>query len=206
MTSPDARSPESPLGRVLVVDDDASVRELLTRMLTMSGYTVAQADGPDAALAYLIREGEVPLIISDLNMPGRDGRDLLREVHARYPDTAVVMLTGNEDVATAVECLKIGASDYLSKPVHLQEVRARIEKALAERTLSLEVRRLRDSYHTDLEKQVRELSRKNQSMFLAQVQMAVTMLEAKDRTRADTRAASPSMPSPLAGQWDFRRR
>jgi putative two-component system response regulator len=113
-------------------------------------------------------------------MPGRDGRELLREIRSRYPDTAVVMLTGDGDVATAVECLKIGASDYLSKPVQAQEVRARIEKALAERRLTLEVRRLRDSYHKDLELQVHDLSRKNQAMFLAQVQMAVTMLEAKD--------------------------
>ena len=180
MMSQDPISPETQLGRVLVVDDDAGVRELLARMLGMSGYTVTQAGGTDAALELLERDGEVPLIVSDLNMPGRDGRELLREVHSRYPDTAVVMLTGNEDMATAVECLKIGARDYLSKPVQLQEIRARIEKALAERNLGLEVRRLRDSYHTDLEKQVRELSRKNQSMFLAQVQMAVTMLEAKD--------------------------
>jgi HD-GYP domain-containing protein (c-di-GMP phosphodiesterase class II) len=64
--------------------------------------------------------------------------------------------------------------------VQVQEVRARIEKALAERHLTLEVRRLRESYHRDLERQVHDLSRKNQAMFLAQVQMAVTMLEAKD--------------------------
>ena len=83
-------------------------------------------------------------------------------------------------MATAVECLKIGARDYLSKPVQVQEVRARIDKALAERRLALEMRRLRESYHQDLERQVHELSRKNQAMFLAQVQMAVTMLEAKD--------------------------
>jgi putative two-component system response regulator len=90
------------------------------------------------------------------------------------------MLTGNDDVAIAVECLKIGARDYLSKPVQGQEVRARLEKAMAERNLTLEIRRLRESYQADLEKQVRDLAHKNQSMFLAQVQMAVTMLEAKD--------------------------
>lgn len=181
MTAHDHPLPESlPPTRVLIVDDDPRVRELLLRLLAAHGYAVAEADGTDAALDHLEREGEVPLVISDLNMPGRDGRDLLREVRRRHPDTSVVMLTGSDDVATAVECLKIGASDYLSKPVQVQEVRARIEKALAERNLSLEVRRLRESYHRDLERQVGELSRKNQSMFLAQVQMAVTMLEAKD--------------------------
>jgi response regulator RpfG family c-di-GMP phosphodiesterase len=122
----------------------------------------------------------MPLVLSDLHMPGRDGMELLREVRARYPDTAVVMLTGDGDVATAVECLKIGARDYLSKPVQAQEVRARIDKALAERRMAIEIRRLRESYQQDLERQVHQLSRKNQAMFLAQVQMAVTMLEAKD--------------------------
>jgi len=166
--------------RVLVVDDDPRVRELLLRLLAVHGYAAVEADSTDAALERLARDPDIPLVVSDLNMPGRDGRELLREVRQRYPDTAVVMLTGSDDVATAVECLKIGASDYLAKPVQVQEVRARIEKALAERNLGLEVRRLRENYRQDLERQVGELSRKNESMFLAQVQMAVTMLEAKD--------------------------
>jgi response regulator RpfG family c-di-GMP phosphodiesterase len=173
-------SPETTAMRVLVVDDDVRVREVLARLLASQGYAVTEADGTDAALATLMRDGEVPLVVSDVNMPGRDGRELLREIRSRYPDTAVVMLTGDGDVSTAVDCLKLGASDYISKPFQSHEVRARIEKALAERRLTLEVRRLRESYSRDLERQVQDLSRKNQAMFLAQVQMAVTMLEAKD--------------------------
>lgn len=172
--------PDAPATQVLVVDDDAGVRAVLVRLLAGQGFAVTEADGTDAALALLVRDGEVPLIVSDLNMPGRDGRELLREVRNRYPATAVVMLTGDDDVAKAVACLKTGASDYLSKPVQVQEVRARIEKALAERSVALEVQRLRESYHQDLERQVRDLAQKNQAMFLEQVQMAVTMLEAKD--------------------------
>jgi len=180
-------SPEPPVTRILVVDDDDYVRDVLARALT-GPYRVTQAAGVDDALALLAREGDVALVVSDLHMPGRDGMSLLRQLRAERPDTAVVMLTGDDDLATAVECLKIGARDYMSKPVQVQEVRARIEKALAERRTALEVRRLRQSYQADLEHQVRELSRKNQSMFLAQVQMAVTMLEAKDSyTRGHSR-------------------
>jgi response regulator RpfG family c-di-GMP phosphodiesterase len=171
---------EVPIPRVLVVDDDYRVREILARVLKAQGYQVSEAGDTDSALAMLASNGEVPLVLSDLHMPGRDGMELLRELRGRYPDTAVVMLTGDGEVATAVECLKIGARDYLSKPVQAQEVRARIEKALAERRMSLEIRRLKESYQQDLERQVQQLSRKNQAMFLAQVQMAVTMLEAKD--------------------------
>jgi putative two-component system response regulator len=176
-----AVSPAEPQStRVLVVDDDPRVREMLSRLLRSQGYHVSEAGGVDEGLAILARDGEVELVMSDLHMPGRDGVELLRAVRELHPDTAVVMLTGDGDVSSAVECLKIGARDYLSKPVQVQEVRARIEKAMAERRLSLEVRRLREQYQADLERQVRELSRKNQGMFLAQVQMAVTMLEAKD--------------------------
>src|ERR1700689_3074960 len=117
-------SPQTNAMRVLAVDDDFRVREVLARLLTSQGYTVTEADGTEAALATLMRDGEVPLVVSDVNMPGRDGRELLREIRSRYPDTAVVMLTGDGDVATAVECLKIGASDYLSKPFQGHEVRA----------------------------------------------------------------------------------
>lgn len=180
MTAGPAPTPDEPVTSVLLVDDDFRVREILARLLAGPRFRIAEADGTDAALARLERDGEVALVVSDLHMPGRDGSELLREVRQRYPDTAVVMLTGDGDIGTAVECLKIGARDYLSKPVQAQEVRARIEKALVERRLTIEMRELRESYHRDLERQVQDLSRKNQAAFLAQVQMAVTMLEAKD--------------------------
>jgi response regulator RpfG family c-di-GMP phosphodiesterase len=180
MASPSAPSTDAPRTRVLVVDDDARIREVLARLLSSAHFQVGEAESTEAALALLERDGEVPLVVTDLHMPGRDGQELLREVRRRYPDTAVVMLTGDGDVGSAVDCLKIGARDYLSKPVQAQEVRARIEKALEERRLAIEMRELRESYHRDLERQVQDLSRKNQAAFLAQVQMAVTMLEAKD--------------------------
>jgi cyclic di-GMP phosphodiesterase len=173
-------SPSRSATRILVVDDDAQIRGVLIRMLGAEGYEVVAAAGTDDALAWLATNGEVPLVLTDLHMPGRDGVSLLRELSARHPDTAVMMLTGDDDVANAVECLKIGAYDYLTKPMQVQEVRARVDKALAERRMTLEVRRLRARYQEDLERQVRELARKNQAMFLAHVQMAVTMLEAKD--------------------------
>jgi HD-GYP domain-containing protein (c-di-GMP phosphodiesterase class II) len=113
-------------------------------------------------------------------MPGRDGISLLQELRDTSPDVAVVMLSGDEDLETAVECLRLGARDYLTKPVVFSEVQARLEKVLEQRRTMLEVRRLREKYQEDLQRQVAELSRKNQEMFLAQVQMAVTMLEAKD--------------------------
>lgn len=173
-------SPGLSLLRILVVDDDPSVRNAVSRSLGALGHLVLEADGADAALELLHDVGPVPLVVSDIHMPGRDGIALLAELREHYPDTAVIMLTGDADVTTAVACLTKGAVDYLAKPILVQEVRARVTRALEQQHQSLELRRLREEYQYDLEAQVKQLAQKNQAMFLAQVQMAVSMLEAKD--------------------------
>jgi putative two-component system response regulator len=140
---------------------------------------VEEAASGEAALA-IFEAGPVPLVLTDLYMPGMDGVTLLREVLDRHPDTAVLIITGVAEVKTAVECLQLGAMDYLSKPVLVEEVRTRVNNALEKRRLTLENRWLQRTYQERLEERLRELSRKNQEMFLGQVQMAVRMLEAKD--------------------------
>jgi putative nucleotidyltransferase with HDIG domain len=113
-------------------------------------------------------------------MPDMDGIELLRRVRRQWPDTAVLVITGVAEVATAVECLQQGALDYLAKPVQLDEVRARIHNAMERHRLALENRYLQQSYQDRLEAQLRDLSRRNKEMFLGQIQMAVRMLEKKD--------------------------
>jgi putative two-component system response regulator len=133
------------------------------------------SSGADA-LSILKEVGEVPVCISDIYMPEMDGVTFLREALQRYPDMAVIMLTGMAEVNTAVECLKLGALDYISKPVMIEEVRARIHKALEKRRLILENR----FYQQSLELRVRELDRKNRSSLINGVQTLVEALEAKD--------------------------
>ncbi len=177
--NPAASGPETE--RILVVDNDEYVRRVLTRALAIDGYETYEAEGTEQALALLEELGGVPLVLSDIHMPGRDGVALLVDVMAKYPDTAVVMLTGDADVAMAVESLKLGALDYLAKPVLVEELQQRVRRALDKRRMTIQFRDLQKNYQEDLERQVSELSRKNQEMFLAQVQMAVRMLEAKDQ-------------------------
>jgi putative nucleotidyltransferase with HDIG domain len=136
---------------------------------------VEASSGADA-LAVLAREGEVPLCISDIHMPEMDGVTFLREALKLYPDMAVIMLTGVAEVDTAVECLKLGALDYISKPVMVEEVRARLDKALEKRDLILQNR----FYQQNLETRVRELDRSNKMSVINGVQMLVHALEAKD--------------------------
>jgi response regulator RpfG family c-di-GMP phosphodiesterase len=162
--------------RCLIVDDDAQVRQVLSRVIATHGLSPVEACSGADALSVLKRAGEVPICISDIYMPEMDGVTFLREALQRYPDMAVIMLTGVAEVSTAVECLKLGALDYISKPVMVEEVRARMDKALEKRRLILENR----FYQQSLELQVHDLDRKNRASLINGVQMLVHALEAKD--------------------------
>lgn len=166
--------------QALVVDDDEEVRRTVARVLGSIGLTTAEARNGSEALALLEEWGEVPLIVSDMHMPEMDGLALLREVIRRWPNVAFIMLTGVAEVSTAVECLKHGAYDYVSKPFLIDEVKARVDNALEKRRLVLENRFLQQSYQQRLEASIRELDQRNKDQFVGQIQMAVRMLEKKD--------------------------
>jgi putative two-component system response regulator len=168
--------PDSGTARCLIVDDDAQVRQVLTRVIATHGLSPMEAASGADALALLKRVGEVPICISDIYMPEMDGVTFLREALQRYPDMAFIMLTGMAEVNTAVECLKLGALDYISKPVMVEEVRARLHKALEKRRLVLENR----FYQQSLELRVRDLDHKNRASLINGVQTLVQALEAKD--------------------------
>ena len=158
------------------MDDDAQVRHVLARVIATHGLSPIEASSGAEALSALEREGEVPVCISDIYMPEMDGVTFLREAVRRYPDMAMIMLTGVAEVSTAVECLKLGALDYISKPVMVEEVRARLDKALEKRQLILQNR----FYQETLEGRVRELDLRNRTSLINGVQMLVHALEAKD--------------------------
>jgi response regulator RpfG family c-di-GMP phosphodiesterase len=167
---------EGALATCLIVDDDPQVRQVLARVIATHGLSPKEACSGADALSVLKHVGEVPVCISDIYMPEMDGVTFLREALQRYPDMAVIMLTGMAEVNTAVECLKLGALDYISKPVMVEEVRARVDKALEKRRLVLENR----FYQQSLELRVRELDRRNRGSLINGVQMLVHALEAKD--------------------------
>ena len=116
------------------------------------------------------------LVMSDLRMPKMDGLELLRQVRGRWPDIAVVMITAVADVEVAVSCLAIGAMDYLTKPFHLEEVRARVAQALEKRRLVLENRGFQES----LQEKVAVQARRLEELFLASIQSLAEALEVKD--------------------------
>ena len=165
---------EAPV-RCLVVDDEPRLRQVLLHLMRGDGFACIEAGNGVEALALMEKQA-VPLLMSDMRMPKLDGIELLRRVRERWPDTAVVMITGVADVEVAVNCLALGAMDYLTKPFHLEEVRARVSQALEKRRLVLENR----DYQTQLEKRVAAQARRLEEVFLAGIQALADALEVKD--------------------------
>jgi DNA-binding NtrC family response regulator len=127
---------------ILVAEDDRPTRESLGRALTQGGYrTLTAADG-GGALAIL-QERSVDVLVTDLKMPGLDGMALLERVRAESPETVVIMLTAFATVDLAVEAMKKGAYDFLTKPIHLDKLDLLIRHALEARRLAHENRELR---------------------------------------------------------------
>jgi response regulator RpfG family c-di-GMP phosphodiesterase len=164
---------ESP--HCLIVDDEPRLRQVLVHLMRNDGFTCLEAGNGEEAIAVLQRQ-QVSLVMSDLRMPKLDGLGLLREIRARWPDTAVVMITAVADVEVAVSCLAVGAMDYLTKPFHLEEVRARVGQALEKRRLVLENR----DYQESLQEKVAQQARRLEELFLAGMQSLAEALEVKD--------------------------
>jgi DNA-binding NtrC family response regulator len=129
-------------GRVLVVEDEAYVRESLVAVLRAKGFDAEPAASAAAAVA-LVAKAPVDLVLSDLRMPGTDGLELLRRLQSASPEIPVIILTGHGNVASAVECLKAGASDYVLKPADPEALDVAVQRALDARSLRREVRYLR---------------------------------------------------------------
>jgi DNA-binding response OmpR family regulator len=119
---------------VLIVDDEGVICDLVREELAGQGYVCDTASNADEALAKLKRHSfDVALL--DINLPGLSGMDLLKTVEKRYPMTAIIMITAVNDLNTAVEAMKLGASDYIIKPFTLDKINACISTILRNREL-----------------------------------------------------------------------
>jgi len=128
--------------RLLLVDDEPEIGWILSRALGEAGYEVATAENTQTALVAF-DEKAPEIVLLDLRLPDGDGLDVLRRVRELDEHVPVIMLTGHGTIESAVRAMKLGAYDYLIKPVHLDEVRVVIEKALEARRLVAEVQTLR---------------------------------------------------------------
>lgn len=138
--------------RILIVDDEAIVRSMFSSFLE-ENYVCDTAASCDEALAHLTSRSYA-LVMSDIQMPGRNGVELLREIRLRYPDVAVIMVSGIDRPQRIRDALQLGAVDYLTKPCELDVLGFSVERALERRELMLTAR----SYRADLERQNVELA------------------------------------------------
>ena len=129
--------------RILVVDDDEIVLTSLSEFLRLEGYAVDTAKSFQEASAHLAA-AEYQLAIADVSMPEVDGFELLKMIRNRYPETAVIMVTGYGTIEDAVEAMRRGAFDYLTKPIIDDEIKMTVEKALKQQMLSAEVKTLKN--------------------------------------------------------------
>jgi DNA-binding NtrC family response regulator len=134
---------EQQAARILIAEDEANLRLVLQKELERLGYRVQAAPDGEAALRKL-EESNVDVLLCDINMPRIDGMEVLRRVHERPNPPEVLMLTGQATVETAVEAMKLGAYDYLTKPYRIAELDVRVRQAVEKRRLRVDNLRLRE--------------------------------------------------------------
>ena len=141
--------------RVLIIDDEEQIRNLLIDVLG-STYQCSAAGSAEEALTAL-SDHTFDLVISDIDMGGMSGLELVPRVHSLSPDTVVVMVSGNQDIEFAIKALRVGAFDYMTKPIDLRHVEASVERALNHAKLLQEKRRDKEQIESLLQQRTAEV-------------------------------------------------
>lgn len=146
--------------RILVVDDEEIIRNLLQRTLEEAGYNVVTAANGEEALQE-VRQLEPKAVLLDIKMPGLSGMEVLSKLTHEYPNICVIMVTAVGDTQTAIEAMKLGAYDYITKPAQPKDVVRRVQKALEKKELNLQ----REQFLIELQQSLREQSKQMQEQF-----------------------------------------
>ncbi len=160
---------------ILIVDDEKDIRKLLHKRLKSEGYHCEEAGNADEALTCL-GDSSTDLVLLNIKMPGKSGMELLPEIKERYRDIVVIMASGINDMDTAIESVRQGAYDYITKPFNLDEVVHSVNKAMEKRRLELELR----DYQQHIEQKVEEQAKEIRETFLSAMTALSFALEAKD--------------------------
>jgi len=163
--------------RVLVVDDEEFLRSIVRERLEIAGYIVEEASNGKEALAMASNgSGPYDVLLTDVRMPVMDGITLLSEVAKRCPRTAGIVMSANTELDTAVQAMKKGACDYITKPFNFDVLLHTIEKALRDKDNERQV----EDYRANLEKKVKEQTDELNLIYVGAFDMAITSLEARD--------------------------
>ena len=161
--------------QILIVDDDGPVLEVLHQIFLSASYQcVLATNGQEGLDAF--RSAHPPLTVTDLKMPVMDGIALLEGIRRDDLDAAVIVLTGAPDVKTAIDSLKLGAYDFIMKPVNVDELLFAAERALERRQFLIE----RREYHALLERRVEEATQELQAAYRATLEALGSALDSRD--------------------------
>lgn len=175
---------------ILIVDDEESIRNILSRRLKSEGYYCETAvDGVEALSKAAKRNFD--LVLTDIKMPVMSGIELLSRMHTEHPDVSVLMITAVVDTKTAVEAMKMGAYDFVTKPFDLDDLNIRVKRALERRRLVLENREYQHHLEEKVEQQVGQIRQYYQEAVqaLSREQMALEKLETSQRVNGETVAS-----------------
>ena len=175
---------------ILIIDDEEQIRSLLIDLLG-DIYHCSDAGSAEEALAALSKD-TFDLVISDIDMGGMSGLELVPRVHSLAPDTVVVMISGNHDIEFAIKALRVGAFDYISKPIDLRHVEASVERALNHHSLLIEKRRYKEQLESLLQQRTAQVDwlayydtvtqLPNRALFEDRLAQAVAIARAKNQS------------------------
>jgi len=165
--------------RILIVDDERDLRVIFKRFLEVDGYSCQTAESAEEALKQLATE-EFSLIITDINMPGRSGLDLLRESKIRFPEMAVLVISAVDDRKVAVKALELGAFAYMIKPVSRNELAINVINGLRHRFLEIEHRRQNGRLEELVQRRTRRLVQAKQELAIASEETVLRLAKAAE--------------------------
>jgi len=165
--------------KILVVDDEKNIRLGLMKALELDGYEVFMAEDGSEAMKTMVKT-EIDLVLTDLRMPKIPGEELLKKISSAYPTVPVIILTGHGTVENAVNAMRDGAYDFLTKPLNLDRLSLLVKRALSSREMVLK--------HRELQEEIKKLeSRKNKASFIgksSQMQRVFELIQQVASTRA----------------------
>lgn len=193
------------LGRVLVVDDEEVVQKLLQRTLEAANYdVVTAADGKEAL--NKVSQLDFRVVLLDISMPGMSGIEVLRQLNANWPEIVVVMVTALADAQTAVEAMKLGAYDYITKPFESADLLQKMHRAMEKRNLLLEQER----HHLEIEQKVTEHAAQLQQQFKELVgslsrehQLLYQLSKSKQGGKSLLKRLPPELQEPMSSVDEF---
>jgi len=173
---------DGPKASILVVDDEDFIREIICRKLGGSGFECDSAPSAEDALAK-IAQNDYDCVLSDIHMPGMSGVDLLRQIKLQDQDLAVILITGAPDIDAALEAMRLGAYDHLSKPLNLAALEMTVDRALEKKRLVEENREYQHNLESMVKERTKQLSAANEDLhrlFTGSIKALAQALEAKD--------------------------